>query len=244
MVIRHCGCSVCYVLTCAYCSATAAVRNTNSFLRCYCNCHCCAGSAECKRAPARPEPYQYIMQNRVFCTLDELSMSLRNSIPNIVREIRSLSENGNLGDLYPCIEENKLFASKEAYALYLKEAGRLGSSDDVLHSQAAFAAQTDTISQVQKFLLSLKEEQEKIDVEEVKQQTIQLYQQAEQLLDWLQSHPESQDNVRRFASCYLPTTLKLLKAYNDVEDQNSSVSDEVESNIVGFYTRSTVPFKR
>lgn len=174
------------------------------------------------------------MQNRVFCTLDELSMSLRNSIPNIVREIRSLSENGNLGDLYPCIEENKLFASKEAYALYLKEAGRLGSSDDVLHSQAAFAAQTDTISQVQKFLLSLKEEQEKIDVEEVKQQTIQLYQQAEQLLDWLQSHPESQDNVRRFAGYYLPTTLKLLKAYNDVEDQNSSVSDEVESNIVGF----------
>ena len=74
----------------------------------------------------------------------------------------------------------------------------------------------------------------KIDVEEVKQQTIQLYQQAEQLLDWLQSHPESQDNVRRFASYYLPTTLKLLKAYNDVEDQNSSVSDEVESNIVGF----------
>lgn len=159
MVIRHCGCSVCYVLTCAYCSATAAVRNTNSFLRCYCNCRCCAGSAECKRAPARPEPYQYIMQNRVFCTLDELSMSLRKSIPNIVREIRSLSENGNLGDLYLCIEENKLFASKEAYALYLKEAGRLGSSDDVLHSQAAFAAQTDTISQVQKFLLSLKEEQ-------------------------------------------------------------------------------------
>lgn len=68
----------------------------------------------------------------------------------------------------------------------------------------------------------------------MKQQTIQLYQQAEQLLDWLQSHPESQDNVRQFASCYLPTTLKLLKAYNDVEDQNSSVSDEVESNIVGF----------
>ena len=99
------------------------------------------------------------MQNRVFCTLDELSMSLRKSIPNIVREIRSLSENGNLGDLYPCIEENKLFASKEVYALYLKETGRLGSSDDVLHSQAAFAAQTDTISQVQKFLLSLKEEQ-------------------------------------------------------------------------------------
>lgn len=77
----------------------------------------------------------------------------------------------------------------------------------------------------------------------MKQQTIQLYQQAEQLLDWLQSHPESQDNVRRFASCYLPTTLKLLKAYNDVEDQNSSVSDEVESNIVGFLQKINSAFQ-
>lgn len=77
----------------------------------------------------------------------------------------------------------------------------------------------------------------------MKQQTIQLYQQAEQLLDWLQSHPESQDNVRRFASYYLPTTLKLLKAYNDVEDQNSSVSDEVESNIVGFLHKINSAFQ-
>mgnify|MGYP002228361009 FL=1 len=39
------------------------------------------------------------------------------------------------------------------------------------------------------------------------------------ICDWLEAHPESLPKARRFAEYYIPTTLKLLHTYNDVQGQ-------------------------
>ena len=41
---------------------------------------------------------------------------------------------------------------------------------------------------------------------------------TEAICDWLEAHPESQPKTRRFAEYYIPTTLKLLHTYNDVQE--------------------------
>ena len=39
------------------------------------------------------------------------------------------------------------------------------------------------------------------------------------ICEWLEAHPESLPKARRFAEYYIPTTLKLLHTYNDVQGQ-------------------------
>ena len=49
----------------------------------------------------------------------------------------------------------------------------------------------------------------------------------------MEDHPNSAGKVRRLVRYYMPTTLKLLKTYNDVSAQDSRVSDEIQTNITG-----------
>ena len=47
------------------------------------------------------------------------------------------------------------------------------------------------------------------------------------ICDWLESHPESLPKARRFAEYYIPTTLKLLYTYNDVQGQKGGNAEAI-----------------
>ena len=54
-----------------------------------------------------------------------------------------------------------------------------------------------------------------------------------QLIAWLEAHPESEKKVKRFAAYYLPTTLKLLHTYNDVQGQQGENAETIRRDIAG-----------
>ena len=53
------------------------------------------------------------------------------------------------------------------------------------------------------------------------------------ICDWLEAHPESQPKARRFAEYYIPTTLKLLHTYNDVQGQKGENAETIRRDIAG-----------
>ena len=53
------------------------------------------------------------------------------------------------------------------------------------------------------------------------------------ICDWLENHPESLPKVRRFAEYYIPTTLKLLHTYNDVQGQQGENAESIRRDIAG-----------
>ena len=53
------------------------------------------------------------------------------------------------------------------------------------------------------------------------------------ICDWLEAHPESQPKTRRFAEYYIPTTLKLLHTYNDVQGQKGENAETIRRDIAG-----------
>ncbi len=53
------------------------------------------------------------------------------------------------------------------------------------------------------------------------------------ICDWLESHPESLPKARRFAEYYIPTTLKLLHTYNDVQGQKGENAENIRRDIAG-----------
>ena len=56
---------------------------------------------------------------------------------------------------------------------------------------------------------------------------------ANAICDWLEAHPESLPKARRFAEYYIPTTLKLLHTYNDVQGQQGENAETIRRDIAG-----------
>ncbi len=56
---------------------------------------------------------------------------------------------------------------------------------------------------------------------------------TESICTWLDSHPESAPRARRFAEYYIPTTLKLLHTYNDVQGQKGENAETIRRDIGG-----------
>ena len=56
---------------------------------------------------------------------------------------------------------------------------------------------------------------------------------TEAICDWLEAHPESLPKARRFAEYYIPTTLKLLHTYNDVQGQQGENAETIRRDIAG-----------
>ena len=53
------------------------------------------------------------------------------------------------------------------------------------------------------------------------------------ICDWMEAHPESLPKARRFAEYYIPTTLKLLHTYNDVQGQQGENAETIRRDIAG-----------
>ena len=53
------------------------------------------------------------------------------------------------------------------------------------------------------------------------------------ICEWLEAHPESLPKARRFAEYYIPTTLKLLYTYNDVQGQQGENAETIRRDIAG-----------
>ena len=60
-----------------------------------------------------------------------------------------------------------------------------------------------------------------------------MQQTTESICAWLESHPESAPRARRFAEYYIPTTLKLLHTYNDVQGQKGDNAEAIRRDIGG-----------
>ena len=74
-----------------------------------------------------------------------------------------------------------------------------------------------------------------LDDEQVRSQTERLHTLAEKILDQVRRHPEKQDDVRKFCRYYLPTTIKLLRTYAQLDDDpvEGIHTDTIRSDIPG-----------
>lgn len=68
---------------------------------------------------------------------------------------------------------------------------------------------------------------------DLQQELVQLQNQTGEILGWVEDHPNSVAKVRRFVRYYMPTTLKLLKTYDDVKDQKGDVAGKMKLEITG-----------
>ena len=69
--------------------------------------------------------------------------------------------------------------------------------------------------------------------DEAREELVAMHKTTTAICDWLEAHPESQPKTRRFAEYYIPTTLKLLHTYNDVQGQQGENAETIRRDIAG-----------
>ena len=173
--------------------------------------------------------YHRVLADRSSCKVEELAAAVGKPVPQTVREVRKMITDGSFEGMYLAQDGSRLFANYTAYQAYLA----MPNTAPSLPQQKEAVPEQGTVAELREFLVGLKAEDAQITEECVKEQTRRLSEQTQQLIDWLEGHPESESAVKRFTGYYLPTTLKLLKTYNDVDEQDSRVSDEIKTNITG-----------
>lgn len=177
--------------------------------------------------------YLDTLGKRDECTVAELSAAAGCSVRRVRKDLRMLAQNTWIGQMYLSNDSSHVFFSETAYQNYLqaqKKASILPPNEPPaaeVRSEMldAAAAQCTQLQQ----LLPL------LDDEQVRSQTERLHTLAEKILEHVRRHPEKQDDVRKFCRYYLPTTLKLLRTYAQLDDDpvEGIHTDTIRSDIPG-----------
>ena len=86
---------------------------------------------------------------------------------------------------------------------------------------------------IRRFAQVLEKEQELMEDERAVEELQHMQKTTESICAWLEAHPESLPKARRFAEYYIPTTLKLLHTYNDVQSQQGENAEAIRRDIAG-----------
>ena len=83
------------------------------------------------------------------------------------------------------------------------------------------------------FAQVLEQEKKLMRDEQAVEELEQMQKTTAAICSWLEAHPESLPKARRFAEYYIPTTLKLLHTYNDVQGQQGENAQNIRRDIAG-----------
>ena len=124
--------------------------------------------------------------------------------------------------LYLTAEDSRAAKEKAATAAVPPQPEQPESGDTPLNLDTA-----------RRFAAVLEKEQQLMQDAQAREELAAMHKTTTAICDWLEAHPESQPKTRRFAEYYIPTTLKLLHTYNDVQGQQGENAETIRRDIAG-----------
>ena len=124
--------------------------------------------------------------------------------------------------LYLTAEDYRAAKEKATAAAAQPQPEKVETGDDPLNLDTA-----------RRFAAVLEKEQQLMQDAQAREELAAMHKTTTAICDWLEAHPESQPKTRRFAEYYIPTTLKLLHTYNDVQGQQGENAETIRRDIAG-----------
>lgn len=177
--------------------------------------------------------YLDVMAQRPDCPVHELAAAAGCSLRRVRSDLRALARGRQLGQMYLSDDSSHVFFSEEAYKKYLEEQKKASILPP--DEPSAAAAQSEMLDTAAQQCAQMQQLLPLLDDEQVHSQTERLHTLAEKILEHVRRHPEKQDDVRKFCRYYLPTTIKLLRTYAQLDDDpvEGIHTDTIRSDIPG-----------
>ena len=129
-------------------------------------------------------------------------------------------------------ETETLYLTAEDYRA-AKEAAAAAAQPQPEPEKAETGDAPLNLDTARRFAAVLEKEQQLMQDAQAREELAAMHKTTTAICDWLEAHPESQPKTRRFAEYYIPTTLKLLHTYNDVQGQQGENAETIRRDIAG-----------
>lgn len=170
--------------------------------------------------------YMSVIGKRGLVKIDELAKAFSVSRSKVKKELQSVIDSGVFGEYAYIDLGNNLFLRDSSFKPKEEEAPKAESK------RADFGE--DSYGQT---LYRIRELNDKIDDVQVSERIDNIEKYTRQIFEYVKKNPDREKDVHLFMTYYLPTTLKLLESYSEIErvgvagDNMKSAKDNIEKTL-------------
>lgn len=172
--------------------------------------------------------YVKVIKDREYCEVKELSQKTGRSVKAVVKDLKKMIQKGWFCQGHLDEQGTCLMTSNEAYSQYTALMERTKKEKAEREAEAARQQQefSKLSPEVQKiiqagdeYVRKIREANDAIPGEEISAKMSRMEMLVDRIFDRVEEHPESVADIRKLMEYYLPTTIKLLDAYEDLDAQ-------------------------
>ena len=172
--------------------------------------------------------YVKVIKEREYCEVKELAQKTGKSVKTVVKDLKKMIRKGWFCQGHLDEQGTCLMTSNEAYSQYTALMERTKREKAEREAEAARRQQefSKLSPEVQKiiqagdeYVRKIREANDAIPGEEISAKMSRMEMLVDRIFDRVEEHPESVADIRKLMEYYLPTTIKLLDAYEDLDAQ-------------------------
>ncbi len=165
--------------------------------------------------------YLQILGRREYCDLKELADKTGQSIAYIKKDLIGMIGRGWFRQ--GCLDEKKtcLITSKEAYDQYrqMMNQQKEREAEERREEEKYSPELREIIRRGDEYVAKIRACNDAIPGEEISAKISRMELLVDRIFDRVEQHPESVSDIQRLMDYYLPTTMKLLEAYEELDTQ-------------------------
>ena len=182
----------------------------------------CNGAGTLGKA-RRYKTYRRVLGQKTYCTLEKLARSVGKSVKYVRRELRQMISEGLFLEGHLDKEETCLITSDETYQYYEQSRLQLEQRQREAAVKPQPAPRDPQVQEVldrgNAFIAEIRRCNDAIPGEEISEKISHMEMLVRRIFDRAEAHPEIVPDLKKLMDYYLPMTVKLLKAYADMDAQ-------------------------
>lgn len=170
--------------------------------------------------------YLQVLKGREYCDIKELATRINKSVKYVGKDIETMIAKGWFRQGHLDQKKTCLMVSHAAYDQYLelmKQTEAQKRQEEQVRSQKADSSLPPEVQEVirtgDEFIRKIRQSNDAIPGQEISAKISHMEMLVDKIFDRVEQNPESVTEIRRLMEYYLPTTVKLLKAYEDLDGQ-------------------------
>ena len=184
---------------------------------CFASMGVCATAATGKYK--RYEGYVRVIDQRTYADISELARKIGKTQKYVKKDLRYMISNGWFKEGNIDAQETCLIISNETYRQY-EETIRNKQIQQIADKQREQEPEVQkVIEQGKEYIRKLRKSNEAIDGTEISNKIYRIEVLTQKIFQRVEEHPETIRDIRQLMEYYLPTTIKLLDAYESLDRQ-------------------------
>ncbi len=168
--------------------------------------------------------YRKLFGTNKMLNLETLSQQTGRSKKYLIHDIRVMVRRGMLSNIYFDAGQTCVILDDETYQQYRQLENRRKNMESSQEEATRLNTQNDSQlsklpSEAQKYISQIRAANDALPSKEISDKLYRLENITIKIYEHIEKHPEKLDQVQRFMDYYMPTTTKLVKAYEEFEAQ-------------------------